>query len=728
MKTEARLARLASLLLMFQVGVALGAVGAPATNTVRVAAAQAARRVIDFRLKPDEALAAVERNLAELERIVDRAGEAKCDALVLPEDTPGLLNWTAANETLAKELSPKAVKRMLERLGSAAARHRMYLVVCSDLTESDGWTYDTAFLLGRDGQEIGRYHKVCPTWSEAGVRQRGTSFPVFPTRDLGTTGLLICYDLVVPETARYLALKGADIIFFPTMGGAAIGDGDIGAQALRVRAAENFIWLVVAQRGSGAMIISPQGKIVARAEGPDALAIADIDPRGQREGGDALNWQRDMRARLFRERNPEVFRILTDTNPPVLAKVPISLTQQEAGRIMSRALTVGEDEFQQANDLIRFGRTDEAMTAFERLLKEYPDTWIDRQAQKRLAELRGVNPEVLSKRGLDITAKHAVASQVPKTPPRTGLIYDDIYLKHDTGAGHPERAERLVAIRERLKRTGLLSQLALIKPRAASVESLTAVHEPQYVDHIRQICRAGTGSVDSSDTAASLDSYEVALMAAGGVQSAVDAVMEGRIKNAFCAVRPPGHHALKDRAMGFCFFNNVAIAAKYIQNKHHLAKVLIVDWDVHHGNGTQATFYDDPTVFYFSTHQSPFYPGTGGADEKGEGKGLGFTLNAPLPAGSGDAEYKRAFEEKLKPAAAAFQPDFVLISAGFDAAKDDRLGRMNLTPEGYAQLTRIVKDIAQQSCRGRLVSVLEGGYNLEVLAASVEAHLRVLME
>jgi acetoin utilization deacetylase AcuC-like enzyme len=217
-------------------------------------------------------------------------------------------------------------------------------------------------------------------------------------------------------------------------------------------------------------------------------------------------------------------------------------------------------------------------------------------------------------------------------------------------------------------------------------------------------------------------------MAVGGVQSAIDAVMEGRIKNAFCAVRPPGHHALKDRAMGFCFFNNVAIAAKYIQNQHRLSKVLVVDWDVHHGNGTQAIFYDDPTVFYFSAHQSPFYPGTGGADEKGEGKGLGFTLNVPLPAGSGDAEYLKAFEERLKPAAAAFQPDFVLISAGFDSARDDLLGRMNLTPGGYAQLTRIVKAIAEQHCRGRLVSVLEGGYNLEALAASVEAHLRVLME
>jgi len=389
MKTKAHVGWLAILLLISHSAAALAAepIASP-TNTVRVAAAQAARRVIDFRLKTDEALAAVDKNLAELERIVNRAGEAKCDVLVLPEDTPGLLNWVGANEALAKDVLPKAVKRMFERLGSAAARHRMYLVVCSDLTESDGGTYNTAFLLGRDGKEIGRYRKVCPTWSEAGVRQRGSAFPVFPTPDLGTAGMLICYDLVVPETARSLALLGADIIFFPTMGGAAIGDDDIGVQALRVRAAENFIWLVVAQRGSGAMIISPQGKIITQAEGPDGLAIADINPHGQREGGDALNWQRDMRARLFRERNPEAFHILTDPHPPVLDKVPIGLTQQEAGRIMARALTVGEEEFKQANDLLQRGKTDEGIAAFERLRKEYPATWIDRRSQERLARLQ----------------------------------------------------------------------------------------------------------------------------------------------------------------------------------------------------------------------------------------------------------------------------------------------------------------------------------------------------
>ena len=357
------------------------------TNTVRIAAAQAARRVVDFRLTPNEALVAVDQNLDELEQVVNRAGASKCDALVLPEDTPGLLNWAGANETKRKDVLPKAVARMIDKLGAAAARHRMYLVVCSDFIESDGGVYNTAFLLGRNGKEIGRYHKVCPTWGEAGARQRGSSFPVFPTQDLGTAGLLICYDLVVPETARCLALAGADIIFFPTMGGAAIGDDDIGVQALRVRAAENFIWLVVAHRGNGAMIISPQGKIVATAEGPDGLAIADINPRGQREGGDALNRQRDMRARLFRERNPDAFHILTETNPPVLAKVPIDLTQREAGDVMARALTIGEEEFKQANRLLGRGETNDAIAAFERLRKDYQATWIDKRSQERLAGL-----------------------------------------------------------------------------------------------------------------------------------------------------------------------------------------------------------------------------------------------------------------------------------------------------------------------------------------------------
>jgi predicted amidohydrolase len=356
--------------------------------TVRVAAVQAKRRLVDWRIKdPAEVLAAVDKNLAALEQIVHEAGERKCDVLAFPEDTLGLLNWHGMNERIAGRVLPEAVTRMLGRLGHAAASHRMYLVVCSDFIESDGGTYNTAFFLGRDGKEIGRYHKTCPTWSEWGARKRGDTLPVFPTSDLGTVGMLICYDLVFPETARSLALAGADMIFFPTMGGAAVGDDDIGLQALRVRAAENHVYLVVAFRGNGAMIISPRGKILARAEGPDGLAIADVDPLGGREGGDAMNHQRDMRARLFRERNTAAFGILTDPNPPVLQKVPIDMTRQEAGRIAARVLTIGEEEFRQADVLAREGKTSEAIAAFERLRSEYRGSWIDRVATERLRTL-----------------------------------------------------------------------------------------------------------------------------------------------------------------------------------------------------------------------------------------------------------------------------------------------------------------------------------------------------
>jgi predicted amidohydrolase len=372
---------------------AAAATSAAATTdngTVRVACVQAKRRLVEWRINdPQAVLAAVEQNLDELERIVHRAGEQQCDVLAFPEDTLGLLNWYGMNEPLAKQVVPEAVSRMLKRLGSAAAAHHMYLVVCSDYIEADGATYNTAFFLGRDGQLIGRYQKTCPTWSECGARSRGTSLPVFPTADLGNVGMLICYDLVFPETARCLALAGADIIFFPTMGGAAVGDDDIGLQALRVRAAENHVYLVVAFRGSGSMIISPRGKIIARAEGEDGLAIADLDPRGGRRGGDAMNYQQDMRGRLFRERNPEAFGILTDAHPPVLDKIPIEITQSEAGRIAARVLTVGEEEFSEAESLARAGKTDDAVAAFVRLTTEYRGSWIERVATERLQTLRG---------------------------------------------------------------------------------------------------------------------------------------------------------------------------------------------------------------------------------------------------------------------------------------------------------------------------------------------------
>ncbi len=360
-------------------------------KTVRIGAAQPKSRLIDWHvLEPAEVLSKVDATLSELENIVQRAGAAGCDVIVFPEDTLGLGAWLAANEKLADQLLPKAVEHMLNRLGSAAAKHRMYLVCCNDIVEADGAICNTAFFLGRDGKEIGRYRKVIPVLHERN-KKPGTEFPVFNTRDLGGVGMLICYDMVFPETARCLALGGADIIFHPTLGGAAIGDDEINLAAFRTRAVENFVYIVVAQRGSGSMIISPQGKVVARAEERDGLAIADIDPFGGREGGDAMNHQQDMRARLFRERAPSAFNILTDTNPPVLKKVPAEISAEEAVRIANRTLTLGEVEFKAATALAAKGQTDEAIKAFERLRREYPKTWIDRVSQERLEKLRAAD-------------------------------------------------------------------------------------------------------------------------------------------------------------------------------------------------------------------------------------------------------------------------------------------------------------------------------------------------
>jgi len=328
----------------------------------------------------------------------------------------------------------------------------------------------------------------------------------------------------------------------------------------------------------------------------------------------------------------------------------------------------------------------------------------------------------------DTSAEQNMANRnQPQETSKTGFLYDDVYLEHKTIEGHPERPQRLTAIIERLKAKGLYSRLFPLVAAPAALEWVTTVHSSGYIERVKKDAENGAGYMDSLDVSISPKSYKAALFAVGGVLAAIDAVMEKKVKNAFCAIRPPGHHALKDRAMGFCIFNNVAVGTRYIQRKYNLSKILIVDWDVHHGNGTAATFYDDPNVLYFSVHQYPFYPGTGSESEKGSGKGLNYNINVPLPAGSDDADYLKVFEEKLKPAAISFRPDFVLISAGFDAHKDDSLGGMQVTEQGFAQLTEIIKEIAQNCCEGRLVSVLEGGYSLEGLAASVEAHIRVLM-
>jgi predicted amidohydrolase len=361
---------------------------ARAASPVRVCAAQPPARLIDWRETPAGALARVDRTLDELEQVVHRAGQAGCDVLALPEDTLGLLHWEMGNTGVLKDVLPQAVDRMLKRLGQAAARHRMYLVCSSDLAERDNTYRNTAFLLGRNGAEIGRYYKVNLPIHESG-RKRGDSFPVFDTPDLGGVGMLICYDMVMPEATRALALAGADIVFVPTLGGAAFGDADLNRAAFRTRAVDNFIYLVVSKRGSGAMIISPLGKVLAEGKGPNDIAIAEIDPFGGREAGDALNSQADMRARLFRERNPAAYGLLTDPNPPVLKKVPQSTTIDEAVRIGAKTLTIGNERFAEAQALLKAGKTADARRAFEKLCEEFPRTWVDRASRSQLEKIRG---------------------------------------------------------------------------------------------------------------------------------------------------------------------------------------------------------------------------------------------------------------------------------------------------------------------------------------------------
>ena len=312
----------------------------------------------------------------------------------------------------------------------------------------------------------------------------------------------------------------------------------------------------------------------------------------------------------------------------------------------------------------------------------------------------------------------------------TGLIYHPDYLLHDTGGGHPESPVRLKAVVKRLEETGLMKRLTMVHPgppRPDLSDWITQVHQPGHLSRLERM-RPETGIARmDADTLMSPESYRVALLAVQGTLAAADGIMAGRLTNAFCAVRPPGHHAEADRAMGFCLFNNVAIAARYLQRRYRLSRVMIIDWDVHHGNGTQHIFEDDPTVFYFSLHQFPLYPGTGRADEHGRGAGEGYTLNCPLPPGQGDDEYISVFEKSLRPAIETFRPDFILISAGFDAHRDDPLANMRVTEEGFGEMTRMVKDWARLHCQGRVLSCLEGGYNLDALARSVERHLEIYL-
>ena len=308
---------------------------------------------------------------------------------------------------------------------------------------------------------------------------------------------------------------------------------------------------------------------------------------------------------------------------------------------------------------------------------------------------------------------------------KTGFISHPQYLKHDTEP-HPENPGRLKAIQGKIESSKIYPHLIFPEPRRATADELTANHDPSHINHVRNSCRNGVQNLDG-DTVICPDSWDAAILSAGAGLTAVDQIVTGQLDNAFTAVRPPGHHAEKDRSMGFCLFNNVAIAARYAIKKHGLNRVCIFDWDVHHGNGTQHSFYSDPSVHYSSIHQYPFYPGTGDKDETGIGDGLGTTLNFPLDAFNGDQTYLDIVKNKLIPVIQSFKPDLIIISAGFDAHEDDPLAQMRVSSSCYGKMTDMVLKAAENICNGRLLSMLEGGYNHTALADSVLEHVNALV-
>jgi acetoin utilization deacetylase AcuC-like enzyme len=309
---------------------------------------------------------------------------------------------------------------------------------------------------------------------------------------------------------------------------------------------------------------------------------------------------------------------------------------------------------------------------------------------------------------------------------KTAFIYDPFNLHH-TLEGHPENYRRLETTWALLEADGILNQLIQLPSRAAPLNAVLRVHTPRYIEALQKIADGGGGHIDG-DTYVNPDSYHAALLAAGGLLAVTDAVLDGRADNGFALVRPPGHHARIHRGMGFCLLANAAIAARWAQDHHGAERVLIIDFDVHHGNGTQEIFYEDPTVFFFSTHQYPYYPGTGAADEVGVELGHGTTINVPFPAYVGDEGYLQAFRRLLAPAAREFRPDLIFLSAGYDAHWLDPLASMHLSISGYAALVQEVLALADELCAGKLIGVLEGGYHLNVLAHSVLTTLRLFSD
>ena len=308
----------------------------------------------------------------------------------------------------------------------------------------------------------------------------------------------------------------------------------------------------------------------------------------------------------------------------------------------------------------------------------------------------------------------------------TGFLYDERFLDHDAGARHPERRERLTSTMAHLRSQSWFDDLTPLAPRVADFKWIEQVHSGELIERAHGACQQELPFLDVMDVGISHDSFDVALLAAGGAMELADRVVAGDVDNAFALCRPPGHHAEFNQALGFCLFNNVAIAARYLQQEHGVDRVLILDWDVHHGNGTQHSFEGDPSVLYVSTHQYPFYPGTGAYSETGTGRGQGATLNCPMPEGAGDQEYQQAFGEQILPKIDEFKPEFVILSAGFDAHVDDPLANICLSTQCYGWMSQRMMEVAERHSNARLISLLEGGYNINKLPLCVAEHLEVL--
>ncbi len=316
----------------------------------------------------------------------------------------------------------------------------------------------------------------------------------------------------------------------------------------------------------------------------------------------------------------------------------------------------------------------------------------------------------------------------PQTTP-VAFVYHPDYLLHIPPFEHPESPGRLTALVEHLEAEGILERMVRITPDYRSEEDILRVHDADYLRRLEMACRRGDMTLDSEDTYLNRNSYSIALLSAAGAIAGAEAVALGQVRRAFCAIRPPGHHADRGTGQGFCLLNNIAIATRYLQARHGVSRIFIIDWDVHHGNGTQNIFLEDPSVFFFSIHEHPtfLYPGTGRRWETGRGAGEGYTLNAPMSPGAGDAEYRLAFEQMLFPAIERFRPEILMVSAGFDAHRDDPLADIQLTDEGFRFMSRSAVEMAERHCGGRLVSVLEGGYDLGSFTKSAEIHIRELL-